>query len=229
MNEDFLQLDLFRPSLFEFTANLLVALGCGLAIALLYRVTYRGASYSSSFVNSLVLLCLITSVMILVIGNNLARAFGLVGAMSIIRFRTAVRDVQDIIFIFFALVMGMAAGTGLNAVAIMATIFVGLVFVLLDTTGFSRPVRRQHLLQISHNGAPETETAVRGVLDKYARRIRVTNVRAPGGRKQTETFYQLTLRWRKNPADFVRELRDLESISGVNLLSEEEDKSTPVS
>src|SRR5882672_2363406 len=119
-------------STFEFAANLMIALGCGIVIALVYRFTYRGASYSATFVNALVLLALITSVVILVIGNNLARAFGLVGAMSIIRFRTAVRDVQDIVFIFFSLTVGMAAGVGLNSVAIGGTIFVSVIIILLD-------------------------------------------------------------------------------------------------
>jgi len=152
MFEEFLQLDVFRPSIFDFAANMFVALGCGLIIARVYRFTYRGASYSYQFVNSLVLLCLITAVVILVIGNNLARAFGLVGAMSIIRFRTAVRNVQDIVFIFFSLTVGMAAGVGLNSVAIIGTIFICLVIILLDSVGFGRLAQLKHLLQVSYSG-----------------------------------------------------------------------------
>ena len=82
--------------------NLLVALLCGLVIAQTYKLTFGGASYSKSISNSLVVLAMITTVVIIVIGNNLARAFGLVGAMSIIRFRTAVKDPMDIVFIFFS-------------------------------------------------------------------------------------------------------------------------------
>ncbi len=220
--EEFLQLDIFRPSIFDFAANLFVALGCGLFIAMVYRFTYRGASYSASFVNALVLLSLITAVVILVIGNNLARAFGLVGAMSIIRFRTAVRDVQDIVFIFFALTIGMAAGVGLNSVAIIGTLFICLTIILLNSVGFGRAVRLKHLLQISYNGSAEEEAALQKVLRKYARRIQLMNMRNLPGKTDVDAVYHLSLRNAKKHSEFVRELRELKFISGVNLFFEEE-------
>jgi uncharacterized membrane protein YhiD involved in acid resistance len=220
-------MDIFRPSIFDFAANLLVALGCGLVIALVYRFTYRGASYSASFVNSLVLLSLITAVVILVIGNNLARAFGLVGAMSIIRFRTAVRDVQDIVFIFFSLTVGMAAGVGLNSVAIIGTLFISLTIILLDAVGFGQPIRIKHLLHVSYSGATEDEAALQQVLKKYARRIRLMNVRNLPGNEDVEAFYHLSLRNVKKHAEFVRELRALNSVTGVNLFFEEEESGLP--
>ncbi|MEL7339160.1 MAG: DUF4956 domain-containing protein, partial [Bacteroidota bacterium] len=84
MLQDFQQgLDLFPLSLQDILINLGVALLCGLIISGVYRITYKGPNYSVSFVNSLVILTMITAVVILVIGNNLARAFGLVGTMSI--------------------------------------------------------------------------------------------------------------------------------------------------
>jgi uncharacterized membrane protein YhiD involved in acid resistance len=227
MFEEFLQIDIFRPSIFDFAANMFVALGCGVVIALVYRFTYRGPSYSASFVNSLVLLCLITAVVILVIGNNLARAFGLVGAMSIIRFRTAVRDTQDIVFIFFSLTIGMAAGVGLNSVAIIGTLFICLVIILLNSVGFGRPPRLKHLLQVSYSGAAEGEAALQRVLKKYARRIRLMNVRSLPEKEDVEAFYHLSLRRAKKQPEFIRELRELEFVSGVNLFFEEEENGTP--
>ena len=223
MPEEFLQLDIFRPSIFDFAANLFVALVCGLIIALVYRFTYRGASYAASFVNALVLLSLITAVVILVIGNNLARAFGLVGAMSIIRFRTAVRDVQDIVFIFFSLTVGMAAGVGLNSIALIGTLFISLVILLLEGIGFGQPIRTKHLLQVSHAGTPEAEAELQKILKKHAKRVQMTNLRQMNGRNGVEAFYHLTLRSLKNQETFVRELREMESVTSVNLLFEEED------
>ncbi len=227
MFEEFLQIDIFRPSIFDFAANLFVALGCGVVIALVYRFTYRGPSYSAQFVNSLVLLCLITAVVILVIGNNLARAFGLVGAMSIIRFRTAVRDTQDIVFIFFSLTIGMAAGVGLNSVAIIGTLFICLVIILLNSVGFGRPPGLKHLLQVSYSGSAESEAALQRVLKKYARRIQLMNVRSLPEKDDVEAFYHLSLRNVKKQSEFIRELRELEFVAGVNLLFEEEDNGTP--
>ena len=136
MFEQFQSLDLFPVTIFDVVTNLILALVCGLIIALVYRFIYKGPSYSVSYVNSLVMLTLITSIVILVIGNNLARAFGLVGAMSIIRFRTAVRDVQDIVFIFFALTIGMAAGVGLHAIALSGTLIISIIAIILVTFKF---------------------------------------------------------------------------------------------
>lgn len=227
MFEEFQQIDIFRPSIFDFAANLFVALGCGVVIALVYRFTYRGPSYSSSYVNSLVLLSVITAVVILVIGNNLARAFGLVGAMSIIRFRTAVRDVQDIVFIFFSLSIGMAAGVGLNSVAIIGTIFICLVIILLDTTGFGRPARLKHLLQVTHDGSAEAEIALMKILKKHCRRIQLMNIRQLAGQEGVEAFYHLSIRRPSKSQDFVRALREQDFVTQVNLFFEEEDNGMP--
>jgi len=84
----------------QFIGNLVMALICGFIISIIYRWTYRGPHYSTSYVHSMVILAMVTALVIMVIGNNLARAFGLVGAMSIIRFRTAVKDTQDIVNYF---------------------------------------------------------------------------------------------------------------------------------
>lgn len=221
-------IDIFRPSIFDFAANLFVSLGCGILIALVYRFTYRGASYSPSLVNSLVLLSLITTVVILVIGNNLARAFGLVGAMSIIRFRTAVRDVLDIVFIFFSLSIGMAAGVGLNSVAIIGTLFISLIIILLDSAGFATPPRQKHLLQVSYNASPETDLALQTVLKKYCRHIQLMNIRQLAGKESMEAFYHLSFRNLKKDNEFVQALRNLDFVTQVNLFFEEEGTGTPV-
>jgi len=215
-------IDIFRPSIFDFAASLFVALGCGILIALVYRFTYRGASYSPSMVNSLVLLSLITAVVILVIGNNLARAFGLVGAMSIIRFRTAVRDVLDIVFIFFALAIGMAAGVGLNSVAIIGTLFICLIIILLDSIGFGAPPREKHLLQLTYDASPQGEAELDKVMKKYCRQIKLMNVRQLAGKENLEAFYHFSFRNRKKENEFVQALRDLGFVSQVNLFFEEE-------
>ncbi|MDZ7346073.1 MAG: DUF4956 domain-containing protein, partial [candidate division KSB1 bacterium] len=83
-------------SFFDVLINLVIAFVLGMLIATVYRLTFKGYAYSASLVNTLILITMVTTMVIMVIGNNLARAFGLVGAMSIIRFRTAVKDTRDI-------------------------------------------------------------------------------------------------------------------------------------
>ncbi|MEO6040238.1 MAG: DUF4956 domain-containing protein, partial [Saprospiraceae bacterium] len=97
MFEEYQNLAVFPTSSADVLTNMLISLLCGVVLSVIYRITYRGPSYSVTFVNSLVLLNLIATIIIMVIGNNVARAFGLVGAMSIIRFRTAIRDTMDLV------------------------------------------------------------------------------------------------------------------------------------
>ncbi len=221
MLEDFQTLEIFTPSIFDIAGNLLVAFVCGLIISYVYRFTYRGPNYSATFVSSLVLLAMITSVVILVIGNNLARAFGLVGAMSIIRFRTAVRDTQDIVFIFFALTVGMAAGVGLTFVAIIATLFISLIILLLSATEFASRDKKQHLLQITYDGSGDHQEQLQKVLKKYCRRTNLVNIKNLGYNDELEVFYHIKLRGRKKAEDFTRDLNGLGFISNVNLYFDE--------
>ena len=170
---------------------------------------------------------MITSVVILVIGNNLARAFGLVGAMSIIRFRTAVRDVQDIIFIFFALTVGMAAGVGLVSVAIIATIVIGLVIIILVSSGYANKSKRRHLLQISYDNIDAVEAQLSTVLKRYCRRYNLINIKNLGKDNQVEAYYQVRLRSRKKNAELIQDLRALGFTHNVNLFFDEDDANSP--
>ncbi len=200
MFEQFQDLDLFPVNVFDVFVNLIVALVCSLIIAMVYRHTYKGSSYSVTYVNSLVLLSLVTSVVMLVIGNNLARAFGLVGAMSIIRFRTAVRDVQDIVFIFFALSVGMSAGVGLHVIAIAGTLFISFVAIVLITFNFGVPRKTEYLMQLIYSSTSENDKELNVFLRKYCRKFKLVNLKNMEG-DDVEAFYQVTYRSKKNSAN----------------------------
>lgn len=222
MFEQFKSLELFPVTIFDIATNLLIALICGLIIALVYRFIYKGPSYSVSYVNSLVLLTLITSIVILVIGNNLARAFGLVGAMSIIRFRTAVRDVQDIVFIFFALTIGMAAGVGLHAIALAGTLIISLVAVVLVTFNFGSPRKREYLLQLTYVSNQENESKIAGILKKHCRKLRLVNMKNVGD-DRIEGYYQVTYKNKERSGELLRELTNFDQVINVNLFFDEDD------
>ena len=116
--------------------NIIYSFILGLFISFVYMKTHRGISYSQSFVHTLVFVNLIATVVMMVIGNNLARAFGLVGALSIIRFRTVVKDTKDTAYVFFSLVIGMAIGTGAYLIAILGTLAGTCLIVFLDLSQF---------------------------------------------------------------------------------------------
>ncbi len=215
-------LDIFPTSGAEIVGNILVALCCGLAIGWLYRRTYKGPGYSVAFVNSIVLLAMITAMVILVIGNNLARAFGLVGAMSIIRFRTAVKDTLDIVYIFFALVVGMAAGAGYHKIAVLSTLVVGAVIFLLSRSGSSGSKKSDSLLQFAYQLNGNGQAAYLPVLRKYCRRHTVINTRALEDRDTLELSFYVHLHDREGNNLLVRELRKVEGVSRVNLYFDDE-------
>lgn len=206
----------------DVVGRLIIALICGILVSVFYRLTYKGLSYSTTFANSLILLTMITSVVIMVIGNNLAAAFGLVGAMSIIRFRTAVKDTQDIMFIFFALAIGLACGVDFTSVAVMSTIMIGLVFLAIVKLNFSAPRRRDFLLQLILTGErnPELDKAI----EKYCSRFKVVNVKAIGedGNDMLEISYYIKLRNEDKSQDFIRELRKVSGVNHANLFFDEE-------
>lgn len=160
--------------------NLLVALGCGLTVSLLYRWSYRGTSYSATYVSSLVTLAVITAVVIMAIGNNLARAFGLVGAMSIIRFRTAVKDTQDLAFIFLSLSVGLAAGVGFPRLALIGTAVAGGTLWALGRSGYGASRKLEYLIEIEASGVADGETPWEPVLAKHSRRYRLLHARTTG-------------------------------------------------
>jgi uncharacterized membrane protein YhiD involved in acid resistance len=222
MFEQFKSLELFPVTIFDVVTNLIVALICGLIIAIVYRFIYKGPSYSVSYVNSLVMLTLITSIVILVIGNNLARAFGLVGAMSIIRFRTAVRDVQDIVFIFFALTIGMAAGVGLHAIAIFGTLIISIVAIILVTFNFGAPRKREYLIQLTYISNPENEVKLDAILKKHCRKLRLVNMKAISD-DRIEGFYQVTYKNKEKSSELLRELTNFDQVINVNLFFDEDD------
>ena len=102
----------------EIFGNLGLACVLGLIISLIYKKTHTGLSYSQSFLITIIFVTVIVSMVMMVIGNSLARAFALVGALSIIRFRTVIKDTKDTAYVFIALAAGMAAGTSSYLLAI---------------------------------------------------------------------------------------------------------------
>ena len=222
MPKDFQNIFNFSVSVSDVLINLVVALICGLLIAFFYKTTYRGAGYTNSFVNSLIALSLITSIVIMVIGNNLARAFGLVGAMSIIRFRTAVKEPLDIIFIFFSLAIGMATGVGLFSVAITSTIFVGIILLVLTKTSIISTSKDEYLLQFYYVGNGDNDTPYLDILKKHCKSYKLINIKSLGNGDGLELSYYVHLKRKENNPEFIKELKNISGLNHVNLFFDEE-------
>jgi uncharacterized membrane protein YhiD involved in acid resistance len=202
---------------------LFMALACGYFVTWLYRITHKSPGFSQNFAYSLVLLSMITAVVIAVIGSNLARAFGLVGALSIIRFRTAIKEPMDIMYVFFSLAVGMAAGVGYYKMAVIGTAFIGSVLYVFSQTGAHLTFRREYLLQFSY--IPEAQEPVplyRPILEKFSRRYEVVNIKAVKETGTTELSFYVQIHDREDGNKLVQALQENHRIDNINLYFEEE-------
>lgn len=222
MFDDFTTIFQFDLAIDQIILNSAIATICGLFIMYLYRITYQGPSYSQSFAGSLVILSMLTAIVIMVIGNNLARAFGLVGAMSIIRFRTAIKDPQDIVYIFFSLAIGMASGAGLHLVAIVGTGVVSVVTYVLSFSRGGAAQRREFLLQFSMNGQTEEDSPYLDIIKRYCKDHKLVNMKSLDEGNILELSYYVRLKNQDQGTLFVRELEKTSGIDRVNLFFDEE-------
>lgn len=215
MLENLQSVNVFSPTLSEIVSNIIISLVCSFIVSLVYRYTYKGPGYSESFVHSIVFLSVITSLVIMVIGNNLARAFGLVGALSIIRFRTAIKDTIDIVYIFLGLGIGMAAGVGYHKAAIVGTVIIGLILVIFTKSNFRYFRSNQYILQFSYsNGDPSSEE-FSGILSRYCVSYEIVNIRSAPDNTIEYTFYLQI----KKSLDSRFIVDDLQKVKGVQKLN----------
>ncbi len=137
--------------------SLIIAFICAIFITYIYKKTYTGVSYTKSFVLSIILLAMVTSLVIRTINSNLALSLGMVGALSIVRFRTAVKDPVDTIFMFWAIAVGIMSGAGLYLITVIACALLGL-FYLISYFKVFKPIEK-YLLVVNTNKKDSLEVA----------------------------------------------------------------------
>ena len=134
-----------------------IALLCGLVIYAVYRIFYRGSCYSENFNLLLLLTTLITTFIIMTISANIVLSLGMVGSLSIIRFRSAVKDPLDVGFLFWAVAVGITCGAGLYQIALLCTVFIAVIYVLSNLLRFGA---KRYLLIVKYDAsAKENVTA----------------------------------------------------------------------
>ena len=223
MFDDFSAIFQYSLTTSEIVGNISVALLCSVFISYFYKKTYSGPGYLNSFANALILLSLITAVVIMIIGNNLARAFGLVGAMSIIRFRTAVKETHDIVYIFFSLTIGMAAGVGLHSLAIVGTIFIGLISYVISKMDSNNGGKKNTLLEFQlENGTEEISSNYQKTITKYTRKMKLLNIKTLDNQNMLVSYYIQFKKVNQN-FDLVNQLQKIHGIKNISLFSDEEE------
>ncbi|SCL71641.1 Uncharacterized membrane protein YhiD, involved in acid resistance [Micromonospora citrea] len=189
------------------------------AIGWVYRFTHRNVSYSQSYVQTLVVLGMLISLIMLVVGSNIARAFALVGALSVVRFRNAIKETRDVGFIFLVMGVGMACGTRFYTLAVVAAVAIGLVvLVMYRFDWFASQVQRQVVkVQVPPDGG-HTE-AIQDVLIRLTSEFELVSMETIRGGALTEIMYTVRLRKGREPGELVSALSERTSGQRVTVLT----------
>lgn len=188
-------------------AALGVALALGFLISLVYMKTHKSSVPSQSFLLTLVILPAVVTVIILLVGSNVARAFSLAGAFTIIRFRSAPGDAKDITYVLFASAVGLAAGMGYLVYAVTVAVLLCAAMAALELLQFGRPSGTAKILKITIPENLDYEGAFDSVLIKYASHWTLMRARTADLGSLYELSYRLTTKDGVSDKAFIDELR----------------------
>jgi uncharacterized membrane protein YhiD involved in acid resistance len=199
-------------SLVDVALTLFISFLIGVFIYAVYQKTFNGVMYSKNFNISLVGMSMITTLIIMGVTSNIVLSLGMVGALSIVRFRTAIKDPIDIVYLFWAIAAGIVTGAGQYLLAILGSIVVGLMLIV-----FTRKSIREipYMVVVSCNNETAEKTLLR-VLQEYVKKMNIKSKAVRGGQ---EIELTIEVRLKNESTAFVNELSRLEGINDVVLVS----------
>ena len=210
-------------------AAMLILLGCslvlGFIISIVYICTHKNTGFAPSFAITLVMLPVIIAVIILLIGDNVARAFSLAGAFTIIRFRSAPADPKDITYIFFTLAAGLALGLGYIGYAALFTVILSLVTVLMEVFRYAVPKNDHMILKVTVPENLDYQNLLTDILKEYTLSYKLKKVKTVDFGALFETVYYIELKKDCNQKEMIDKIRTRNGNLNVQLLFKEyEDK-----
>lgn len=211
--------DIFKSSFLEkavsFSAlDFILAMGIafviGTFIFLVYKKTFNGVMYSAGFGVSLIALTLITTLVILAVTSNVVLSLGMVGALSIVRFRTAIKEPLDIAYLFWSIASGIVLGAGLVPLAVFGSLFIGVVLIVFVN---KRPTDHPYIMIVSCNGEAE-----KAVLDHLSANVKKQVLKSKTVSKEGIEM-TLEVRLKGDDSGFVNEIADLQGVGNAVLVS----------
>ena len=190
---------------------LLLAFGVGLFIFFIYKKTYAGVMYSSSFGVTLVALTMITTLVILAVTSNVVLSLGMVGALSIVRFRTAIKEPLDIAFLFWAIAAGIVLAAGLIPLAVFGSLFIGIIILLFANR---KDMTNPFIVVLDCDGQKSEEAAL-AFLQQHTKRCSIKSKTARKGAVELN----LEVRLKNTNTDFINKLTDIEGVQSAVLVS----------
>lgn len=198
---------------YDIVLTIVLSFALSLLIGTVYQRTHRGVAYSQSYVQTVVLMAMVVGVIMLVIGSNIARAFTLVGALSIVRFRNAVKETRDVGYIFFAMAVGMACGTRFYLLAVLSTLVICALLWAMDRFNFFAKEASSHLLKIRLPSDMPYATLFENVFARYLNRYELVAMESVQAGMLLELVYSVEM---KRGADVQAFLRDLAILNDNN-------------
>lgn len=207
----------------QIAANILVSGILGFLIFISYMISHRGTIYSKKFNVSLVVLTVLTSMVMTVIGNNVALSLGMVGALSIVRFRTAIKDSRDTVYIFWTIIVGICCGVGDFIVAGIGSAFVFILFLILGA------IKNNNRMLVIIRGNRTKEAQIQAVMYKFFGAKAVLRVKN-STTESIEFIYEITAKLlsqaeRKNNIGICDEIYKIGNIEYVNTVMQNDEVS----
>lgn len=196
---------------FDMILSLALAFAVGLFIFFIYKKTYAGVMYSSSFGVTLVALTMITNLVILAVTSNVVLSLGMVGALSIVRFRTAIKEPMDIAFLFWAIADGIVLAAGMIPLAVFGSVFIGIIILIFAN---KKDTSNPYIVVIRCDGH-DSETRAVDYLKANTKRCVVKSKSAQKG----EVELNLEIRLKDDNTDFVNTLADTEGVHSAVLVT----------
>ncbi len=198
-------------SVVDMSLALALAFADGLFIFFIYKKTFSGVMYSASFGISLIAMTMITALVILAISSNVVLSLGMVGALSIVRFRTAVKDPMDIVFLFWSIAAGIVLAAGLLLLAVAGSIFIGIVLLIFsEKKTFDRPY-----ILVIHCVDSDSEERSLKLVEEMAGKVSLKSKTVTSG--SIELNYEVRLR--DGNTDFVNRLAEMDGVTSTVMVS----------
>lgn len=203
--------------------GLLLAFLSGQTLAWIYMVTHSGLSYSRSFVNSLVVIPVLVSLVMMVLSNNLITAFGMMAVFAIVRFRNILRDTLDTTYVLSVLVIGMACGTQRFPIAVTGAALTCALMLYLWYTGFGSKHRYDVIVNLHWSRPGEEIPDLATMLGRHSMRAFCASQRSHEGYEGIDLSYRLLLRDPARVSDLLTDLRNMNGVSRVTSLKAEDE------
>ncbi|MBX4169906.1 DUF4956 domain-containing protein [Rhodococcus sp. DMU2021] len=204
---------------FDIVVSLALSFVLSSVIAWVYRYTHKNVSYSQSYVQTLVLVGMVIALIMLVVGSNIARAFALVGALSVVRFRNAIKETRDVGFIFLVMAIGMTTGTRFYVLAIAATVAICLVLLIMNKFNwFTLDVQRQ-VVKVQVPPEPAYTSTVEDVLIKHCSEYELVSTESVRAGALVELYYTAQLKKGTSSNDLIAALSAVNAGQRVSVLT----------